>query len=176
MFTPGAGTNTDITQLNPTPAAITSDTLAFRTAQANTLTLPGAVTLNAGGALVGSQVGANATAISGGTLTLATNELLIHQFNTGGALTVNSVLANNGANPTSLTKAGPGLLVLTGANTYTGVTTVGGGTLQGTIATIPTAVALQNSANVTFVQAASAGTLTNAISGAGSFTKAARDS
>ena len=44
--------------MNPAPASITSDTLAFRTAQANTLTLPGAVTLGAGGVLVGSQVGA----------------------------------------------------------------------------------------------------------------------
>ena len=50
------------------------------------------------------------------------------------------------------------------------MTTVGGGTLQGTTATIPTAVALQNGANVTFNQTSS-GTLGNAVSGLGSFSK-----
>ena len=90
--------------------------------------------------------------------------MLIHQYDTGAVLTVSSVLANSGTNATSLTKAGPGMLVLTGANKYTGVTTVGGGTLQGTTATIPTAVALQNGANVTFNQTSS-GTLGNAVSG-----------
>ena len=71
----GLGVNTNITTVNPTPAAVSSDTLAFRTAQANTLTLPSTATvssLGAGGLLVGSQVGANATTISGGTLTSAT--------------------------------------------------------------------------------------------------------
>ena len=63
--------------------------------------MPGAVTLGAGGVLVGSQVGGNATAISGGTLTSATSDLVIHQFNAGGSLTINSVLADNGANATA---------------------------------------------------------------------------
>ena len=167
-YVPGA--NTDITAADPAPATISSDTLAFRTAQANTLTLPGVVTLGAGGVLVGSQVGANATGISGGTLTSATNELLIHQFNTAGALTINSVLGDNGANSMGLTKAGPGTLVLTGANTYSGPTIVGGGSLQGSTATIPGAVTLQGRANVNYNQA-SDGALNVIVSGNGSLTK-----
>ncbi len=164
-----SGMNTNILAVNPAPAAIASNTLAFRTNQANMLTLPGAVTLAAGGILVGSQVGGNATVISGGTLTSTTNELVVHQFAAGG-LTINSVLADNGANPTSLTKAGPGLLVLNGANSFTGGATVGGGTLQGNAASIPSAVVLQNNADVDFNQP-SGGTLGNVVSGAGSLTK-----
>ncbi len=164
-----SGMNTNILAVNPAPAAIASNTLAFRTNQANTLTLPGAVTLAAGGILAGSQVGGNATVISGGTLTSTTNELVVHEFAAGG-LTINSVLADNGANPTSLTKAGPGLLVLNGANSFTGGATVGGGTLQGNAASIPSAVVLQNNADVDFNQP-SGGTLGNVVSGAGSLTK-----
>ena len=44
---------------------------------------------------------------------LGHGELLIHQYDTVRTLTVNSVLANSGTNATSLTKAGPGMLVLT---------------------------------------------------------------
>ncbi len=164
-----AGANTNITQSNPAPAAIASDTLAFRTAQANTLTMPGAVTLGAGGVLVGSQVGANATMIAGGFLTSATGDLVIQQFNTG-ILTISSALTANGASSPGLVKAGPGTTVLTGANSYAGPTIVGGGSLQGSTASIPTAVILQNGANVNYQQDTNA-TLATGVSGDGSFTK-----
>ena len=161
--------NTDITAVNPAPASITSDTLAFRTAQGNTLTLPGAVTLGAGGVLVGSQVGANATTIAGGSLTPAAGDLVVQQFNTG-ILTISSALTANGAGSPSLVKAGPGTTVLTGTNTYTGPTIVGGGSLQGSTASIPTAVTLQNGANVNYQQDTNA-TLATGVNGNGSFTK-----
>ncbi len=69
------------------------------------------------------------------------------------------------------TKSGPGVLAFTASvNSYTGPTTVSGGTLQGTIANIATPVVLANGAAVTFNQPSS-GTLTNAVSGAGSLVK-----
>ena len=127
-----AGKNTNVTALNPSPAAFTADTLAFRTAQANTLTLSGTglSTLDLGGLLVGAQVGGYATTITGGTLTSASNELVVQQYDASGSLALNSQIANNGGTPLLLTKAGPGQLILGNAgNSYSGGTVVGGGTL-----------------------------------------------
>ena len=50
--------------------------------------------------------------------------------NAGGALTYNGVIADPNANVLGFAKLGTGTLILTGANTYTGTTTVAGGTLQ----------------------------------------------
>jgi autotransporter-associated beta strand protein len=65
-----------------------------------------------------------------GTLTTASNggDLILSPQDADGVLTVNSVIANNGA-ASSLTKSGEGTATLNGVNTYTGATTVGGGTL-----------------------------------------------
>ncbi|MFD0895237.1 autotransporter-associated beta strand repeat-containing protein [Luteolibacter ambystomatis] len=125
----GTGTiNTNVTAASPTPASFTVNSLSFRTAQANTLTLTG--TNTAAALLVGSAVGGNATQITGGTLTAATagGELVIHQNNTtaGGELTIASTIANN-TSASSLTKAGAGTLILTGTNTYSGTTYLNGG-------------------------------------------------
>lgn len=49
--------------------------------------------------------------------------------NTGTTLTYGGIIAGNAAN-SSLTKTGPGTLVLSGANTYAGTTTISGGTLS----------------------------------------------
>ena len=94
---------------------------------------------------------------------------MVQQFNTG-ILTISSALTSNGAGSPSLVKVGPGTTVLTGTNTYTGPTIVGGGSLQGSTGSIPTAVTLQNGANVNYQQDTNA-TLATGISGNGSFTK-----
>ena len=62
-----------------------------------------------------------------------------------------AVIGNNGANATALTKSGIGTWLLTGANTYTGTTTVSSGTLQ------------VNSINSTMTNAQPLGEATTAI-------------
>ena len=63
--------------------------------------------------------------------------MVIHQYNSGG-LTIGAVIGDNGANATSLTKAGVNNLILTGANTYTGGTYLNAGTLTIGASTTPT--------------------------------------
>ncbi len=69
-----------------------------------------------------------------------------------------------------LTVGGPGMLTLTATNTFTGPINVTGGTLQGASTAIPSNVTLTNGANLTLNQPFN-GTLTNSVSGNGSFTK-----
>ena len=70
----------------------------------------------------------------------------------------------------SLTKAGDGTLVLSGANTYTGGVAVTGGTLVGHTGSIRGDVTLSGGTNVTFNQGSDA-SYDGVIAGDGSFTK-----
>ena len=93
-----------------------------------TMTGAGALTLADGGLLCSSTGSSIAGAvISGGTLQAASNGELI--VNTASNLTIGSVIPQNGT-VMALTKAGTATLILTGNNTYNGMTTVGQGTLQ----------------------------------------------
>ena len=78
--------------------------------------------------------------------------------------TVSQALGGTG----SLTKLGAGTLVLTGANTYSGGTTIGAGTLQGDATSLQGNIA--DNASLVFNQG-TAGTFAGAISGTGSLTK-----
>ena len=99
----------------------------------NTLNLSGTVGVSMsgagsltllGGGLIGNSSGGT---ISGGSLQgPPSGELVVIMPQN---LTIAAVIADNGG-PTALTKGGPAALVLTGSNTYTGVTTIGAGTLQ----------------------------------------------
>ena len=81
-----------------------------------------------GGILVTSNVGANTTTITGGSVRgYNGRDLSLTQNNVNGRLQVDSIIVSNGAS--GLTKSGQGLAVLTGANTYTGATYVNEGTL-----------------------------------------------
>ncbi|HEY1380875.1 MAG TPA: autotransporter-associated beta strand repeat-containing protein, partial [Gemmataceae bacterium] len=109
-------------------ASVGVSSLRFNAAAAGTITIDPAATLTinagaAGGILVTPAVTAD-QAITGGTLTAA-NELIVHQYGTG-ALTVGSAITG----AIGLTKTGPGTLVLSGANTYSGVTAINQGTLS----------------------------------------------
>ena len=91
-------------------------------------------TLRTGGIMIGSgkealTIGTGATP---GALTAATDggELVLINNNAAKTFTVNAVIANNGTLACPLTKAGAGTLVLAGANTHTGLTTVNAGVLK----------------------------------------------
>ena len=85
-----------------------------------------------GGVLVtgtnGLTIGAsgNAGTLTAGEANNTAGELIL---NNSTALTVNSVVADNGTGAVALTKSGAGTTTLAAANTYTGVTTVNGGVL-----------------------------------------------
>lgn len=115
-------------------SAVTS--LTFDAATANTLQLdnPGAALMvRAGGILVGSDVGANNTTISGGQLyvqsLLAANAELILTNLSGGTLAISSNIGSSDAPlafTQQLTVGGYGLTELTGRNTYNGATNIQG--------------------------------------------------
>ena len=128
-WAPNNNTNITVAGTDPGTDAVTHS-LRFNEAGAKTLTLAGTNTLESGGLMVTGGVGANTTTITGGTLRGANNgDLVIHQFNTAGDLTIGSVIASNGTG-TGLTKTGQGTVVLTGASTYAGTTRVYEGTLR----------------------------------------------
>jgi outer membrane autotransporter protein len=86
------------------------------------------------------------------------------QFNHTGVTTFSAAVSGNG----SLTKTGAGTAILAGANSYTGGTTVNGGTLQGDTTSLQGNIT--NNATVMFNQAAT-GSYAGQISGTGSLIK-----
>ncbi len=125
-----AGNNTDVTLAGASPASgSTTHSLRFKEAGAKILTLAGNNTISSGGILVTSAVGANLTTITGGNLQGGvSSDLVIHQHNTAGALTIASGIINN--TTTSVTKAGAGTVNFSTQKTYTGATNILAGTLS----------------------------------------------
>ena len=124
--------NADV-DVNSSPTmggSITPNSLRFNTLAAETLNLTGTNAVASGGILVTSNVGNNASIITGGTLQGASGaDLSVIQNNTGNSLAINSVIADNGA-ATGLTLSGPGTLTLGGSNTFTGGVFINSGLLQ----------------------------------------------
>ncbi len=121
-----------------------------------------AVTVNAGGTLnlgasetIGSLAGA-------GDVTLGANTLTTGGDNT--STTFSGVMSGTGA----LVKNGTGTMILSGANNYSGGTTVNAGTLQGTTTSLQGNIV--NDATVEFNQAGD-GTYAGAMSGTGALIK-----
>jgi autotransporter-associated beta strand protein len=130
--------------------------------------------------------GTNAFTIQNGVVGSAT-ELVLHQFSTG-ALTMSALIGGSAGNAASLTKDGPGTLILSGSNLYTNATTVAEGTLAitgsvrgnviATGATVATSgtVSLQNAGAVSLNTLSVTGsgklvqTVANAISGSAAVT------
>ncbi|MBL9090569.1 MAG: autotransporter-associated beta strand repeat-containing protein, partial [Planctomycetaceae bacterium] len=111
--------------------AVSVNTIKFDGTGAVDLALTGALTLTNGGLLrSGGTIGSpGTTTIAGGSITGANNADFV--FRAAGAsdtLTINSPILAAGTN--TLTKAGIGLLVLSGTNTYTGATYIDAGTLR----------------------------------------------
>jgi len=121
--------NVDVTNGDTPSADFTVNTLRFN-GGTKVLTLADSVNGNVvstGGILVTS--GTTAT-ITGGTLRSSATADALQLINFGTQLTVDSIIANNGTDPTVLTLAGPGSTTLNGANTYTGATHITGGTVK----------------------------------------------
>ncbi|MEZ5385657.1 MAG: autotransporter-associated beta strand repeat-containing protein [Prosthecobacter sp.] len=96
------------------------ESLTFAAAEASALTISasGNLAIESGGILVSESVGAFDTVITGGSLHGTTSgtsgEIIVHQNNTSGLLTISSNIVNSAG----VTKSGDGTLVLTGSNTY----------------------------------------------------------
>ncbi len=101
-------------------------TISSATGSAQSLALNGNLTLTNGGLLYN---GSDAYSITGASTlqsnTATNSELIIQQLGTGN-LSIGAVIAN-GVGASILTKAGPGTLVLSGTNTFTGATYLNGG-------------------------------------------------
>ncbi len=109
-------------------SSIAVNTVRFGAAAASTIDIGtnATLTITNGGLLVSSGVGANASNITGGYLDAGVGgELLIHQHNTAGDLTISSRIATG-----RVTKSGDGVLVLSGGNAYSGETVINEGTVR----------------------------------------------
>jgi fibronectin-binding autotransporter adhesin len=134
----------DITGAFTANSGSTVDSIRLNTG-ALTLTLAGTNTINTGGILIGNGT-SGITTIAGGSIQPGAGGelvLIINKPNTQAV--VSSVLADNGANPTTVTYRGNpnatatgGIIGLAANNTYTGPTYVTGGRLQGITAGITT--------------------------------------
>ena len=137
-----------------------------------------AIAVNSGAALDVQNTLANAVTLSGGTLETTTGTGIVSgpvalnsngtlAAGSGALLTVSGVISG-GASPNALTVSGPGTVVLSGVNTYTGGTLVSGGTLQGNVQSLQGSIT--NNASLVFDQASN-GTFNGTISGTGTVTK-----
>lgn len=138
----GSGLNTDVTTANTLEVLGGGlvGSLRFNQAGAVNLSYNAAMTVQSGGILVTPNVGSNNLVISspngmglsggsGGGDFNVTNELIIHQHNTRGKLTIEAPIVN-ASGASRLTKTGQGTLVLTHVNSYSGQTSILGGVLE----------------------------------------------
>lgn len=118
--------NVDVTD-GDSVSGVTVNTLRFNGNRE--LVLAGTNTVSTGGILVTSAATTEAK-ITGGTLRSSGTADALQFINNGTQLTVSSVIADNGVDPTAITLAGPGTTTLSGENTYTGATYLTGGTVK----------------------------------------------
>lgn len=132
----GAGGNMTVTGDN-TQDGETANSLRFHAPdgtgdKVHTVTLTGTNVIASGGILVTPNMG-DTTALINGSGTLATGlgasqDLLIIQNNTASPFEIAAVIANGSGGSNGIDKTGEGKLILSGLNTYTGVTTLNNGT------------------------------------------------
>ena len=128
-------------------------------AGAGTLVLTGANTYSGGTTITGGTLVGTTTSLQGD---IVNNAALIFDQATNG--TFGGVVSGSG----TFTKDGAGTLTLTGANSYTGGTTITEGTLVGTTASLQGDIV--NNAALVFDQGAN-GTFAGNVSGSGALTK-----
>ena len=143
------------------------NSLEFTNATAGSFSFGPTLTITSGALL---QRGTGSVSIGGGQLGATGSEVIFHQ-RSAAATTISSLISGGNG---MFTKSGPGTIVLTGNNVYTGTTYVTGGTLQigagGTAGTVSGGVFLSNGANFTIARSNDM-TFANTISGVGSLTK-----
>ena len=154
-----ASTNTTIVNNYNQNVQLTGNITGQGTAAANTInlgaysiTMSGASSLLQADGLLSS--GSSSATIGGGTTpslqtATATAEMVIRVNGSSDQLTISSAILNNGGS--SLTKSGAGTLILSGSNTYTGVTTINSGILA-----VSDGNAIDNTASVILADAAGA--------------------
>jgi autotransporter-associated beta strand protein len=116
------------------------NSVRFASTASETLALKGVNVISSGGILetTAATISGHISTISGGTLEGSpSGDLIVNQWDTssGVSLTISSVIANNGG-ASAFTKSGPGLAILSGANTYTGATYVNAGVLSAGIISV----------------------------------------
>ncbi|WP_282058890.1 autotransporter-associated beta strand repeat-containing protein, partial [Lentibacter algarum] len=121
--------------------------------------------------VTGTNTYTGGTTVSGGSLRGAVGSLqgnIVNnsavEFAQGTDATYADVVSGSG----SLTKTGAGVLTVTGTNTYTGGTTVSGGSLRGAVGSLQGNIV--NNSAVEFAQGTDA-TYADVVSGSGSLTK-----
>ena len=201
-ITTGSGANLMISVLitngNATAAGIIKDGLGMLTLSNNN-TYTGGTTINNGtlsisaitnggvaGALGNSTNAAGNLVLGGGTLEytgtasgITNRDFTLTAGTTSGISVANSTVSltisgNAAATSGGLTKSGAGTLILTGANSYTGATTIAAGTLQigagSTTGSLSSSSAITNNGTLA-INRSDAITISNTISGTGSLTK-----
>ena len=140
--------------------------------RANTITASAANSLSLNGIM---NDGSGTATITGGNLIIGSSKELV--FTGPGNMTVGSVIQDNGGGPSALTMAGSGTLVLSAANTYSGLTTItSGGTLQigngGATGSINDTSGVTDNGTLAF-DLSSSSTFSNAVTGTGGLTQMA---
>ena len=140
---------------------------ATPTATASSLTKTGAGTLT----LTGTNTYTGGTTVSGGTLKGTSSSLqgnIVNNATVNFSQTTDGTYASVMSGSGSLVKEGFGVLTLSGNNTYSGGTSVSGGTLKGTSGSLQGNIV--NNATVNFSQTMD-GTYSSVMSGTGALTK-----
>ena len=126
----GIGMNTNVTQNDSPAAGSMTNSLRFNLGGGLAVNLTGTNVVTSGGILVTTNVGASGASILGGTIEgSAGGDLIVIQNDTASSFLIGSNIADDGT-ATALTKAGSGMLVLTGSDTFTGGLFIDGGTVQ----------------------------------------------
>jgi filamentous hemagglutinin family protein len=125
----GTNTYTGLTTINAGTLSVTNASALGTTASGTTIASTGTLDIN------GVAIGAEAISLNSGTITGTGSSSLTGNITLGGnstlggtgALTLSGIISGSGL---GITKTGAGTVTLSGANTYTGGTTINAGTLQ----------------------------------------------